>query len=319
MTANAGIISWGDGNGGSVGALSASNSLTGLAVNDFVGISPALPEVDSAFSVQSPQFDDQGLNSAGAVTLSRGISPLVGVPSAANSMLGNMGSAGILMAVDYSESRREWAVGWARESRVTLFSYMPSSLPEITLELDGGLDLTSAAVLDFGEVAVGSPVERTVSVINRGGSPLLLEAPSLAGAGFTISSFTPGTLSPGARTSMTLRFTPSAPGPSNAMLTLGSNAPGNSLFVLNLRGSGLPLPGLPFGTVNATPILTALPSGGTQVAFQAIPGRTYLLQRSFDLLTWPYVRQVVADENGAILYTDTDPASTQAFYRIKAD
>lgn len=98
-----------------------------------------------------------------------------------------------------------------------------------------------------------------------------------------------------------------------------SNAPGNSFVALILRGSGLPLPGLPFGSNNRSPILSTLQSGGTQVEFQAIAGRTYLLQRSFDLLSWPYVRQVMADEGGAILYTDGDPRSPRAFYRIQAE
>ena len=162
--------------------------------------------------------------------------------------------------------------------------------------------------------------QKNSNIINRGGSALNLHAPVLAGADFSVTTPLPlTTLAPGSRTSLTLRFTASSPGPATAGFSMESNAPGNSFVALILRGSGLPLPGLPFGSSNESPILSTLQSGGTQVEFQAIAGRTYLLQSRFDLLSWPYVRQVMADEGGAILYTDGDPRSPRAFYRIQAE
>ena len=317
---NAGAITWGNGHGGSVGPLPASNSLTGRINNDFVGYFGVFTEPDGAYAVDSRGVSDQGLPSVAAVTFSSGGGPLIGTPDSSNIVIGGLTNGGIQLLVDYHAPRHEWAVGLPRESRVTLFSYAEPVVPVIGLEMEGGLDLTSAAAVDFGEVAKGASAEKTISIINRGGAALNPEPPVLVGAGFSVMAPLPlTTLPPGSRTSLTLRFTASTPGPATAAVSLGSNAPGNSLFTLNLRGSGLPVPGLPFGITNAPPVLTALPSGGTQVAFQAIPGRTYLLQRSFDLLTWPYVRQVMADGSGTILFTDTDPQSMQAFYRIKED
>lgn len=62
---------------------------------------------------------------------------------------------------------------------------------------------------------------------------------------------------------------------------------------------------------------TIVMSGGTAiVTFQGIPGRSYLVQRSSDLANWATQTTVVAGTNGTVSYTDTNPPSPSAFYRI---
>jgi hypothetical protein len=49
--------------------------------------------------------------------------------------------------------------------------------------------------------------------------------------------------------------------------------------------------------------------------WQGIPGRTYLLQRSFELSVWTTIGTFIADAQGAISFTD-NPGVPTAFYRI---
>ena len=95
--------------------------------------------------------------------MSQGIGPLTGYPDSTNRVIGRLTNSGNQLAVDYHSPRREWAVGLWRKSRVTLFSYADPAVPIIGVELQVGLDLTSSAVVDFGEVAVGASAEKTVT------------------------------------------------------------------------------------------------------------------------------------------------------------
>lgn len=63
-------------------------------------------------------------------------------------------------------------------------------------------------------------------------------------------------------------------------------------------------------------ILTALAGGHMGIAFQGLPTRTYLVQRSTDLSAWQTLATLVADPTGAISYTDESPPQGSAFYRL---
>ncbi len=84
---NAGAITWGDGLGGTVGAISASNSLVGSKTGDQVGSVTALP--DGHYVVCSPLWNNGSLTNAGAVTWLNGIGSTCGTISAVNSMVGS--------------------------------------------------------------------------------------------------------------------------------------------------------------------------------------------------------------------------------------
>lgn len=66
-----------------------------------------------------------------------------------------------------------------------------------------------------------------------------------------------------------------------------------------------------------SPILTTLPGGDMKVDFQGIPGRSYQIQRSTDLENWTVLATVVAGPTGGVSFTDENPPSGSAFYRLR--
>ena len=71
------------------------------------------------------------------------------------------------------------------------------------------------------------------------------------------------------------------------------------------------------GGLGMNPVtLKVLPGGHMGIAFQGIPARTYLVQRSTDLTGWQTLATLVADSTGMISYTDESPPTGSAFYRL---
>ena len=65
------------------------------------------------------------------------------------------------------------------------------------------------------------------------------------------------------------------------------------------------------------PVLTSLPDGKLALAFQGIPGRTYVVQRSVNGLgNWLTLAAVGADASGKVSFTDESPPAGSAFYRL---
>lgn len=65
------------------------------------------------------------------------------------------------------------------------------------------------------------------------------------------------------------------------------------------------------------PVLTLLPAGKMGIAFQGIPGRSYLIQRSAGGLDhWLTLATVAADAAGKVSFTDESPPPGSAFYRL---
>ncbi len=97
---NAGAITWGDGNGGTVGAISPANSLVGSTANDLVWANVANP-YDSGtanpvrilpngnYVVNSAFWDNGTAGDVGAVTWGDGNGGTVGAVSPANSLVGS--------------------------------------------------------------------------------------------------------------------------------------------------------------------------------------------------------------------------------------
>ena len=64
------------------------------------------------------------------------------------------------------------------------------------------------------------------------------------------------------------------------------------------------------------PRLTQSADGQMEIAFNGIPGRQYLVQRSLDLQHWETIATVIADPSGAVRHLDKGPESTSVFYRL---
>ena len=95
--ANAGAATWGNGLGGTVGAVSPANSLVGTTASDFVGSSGATALINGNYLVGSLNWN----GSRGAVTWGNGLGGTVGAVSAGNSLVGStasdiVGSSGVV-------------------------------------------------------------------------------------------------------------------------------------------------------------------------------------------------------------------------------
>ena len=84
-----GAVTWGNGASGTVGAISAANSLVGTTLGDYVGESGVVALGNGNYVVRSPFWNNGTANAAyGAATWGNGASGTTGAVSAANSLVG---------------------------------------------------------------------------------------------------------------------------------------------------------------------------------------------------------------------------------------
>src|SRR5690606_17519060 len=86
-----GAVTWGDGTNGTVGFVSAGNSLVGSNPNDFVGSVNVIALPNGNYVVASPLWN----NFMGAATWGNGTGGTIGEISAANSLVGGVSSSGM--------------------------------------------------------------------------------------------------------------------------------------------------------------------------------------------------------------------------------
>lgn len=84
-----GAVTWCDGNTGSVGTVSAANSLVGASDGDYVGMSDIIVLTNGNYVVASPSWDNGALKNVGAVTWCNGATGRSGVVGTANSLVGS--------------------------------------------------------------------------------------------------------------------------------------------------------------------------------------------------------------------------------------
>lgn len=107
----------------------------------------------------------------------------------------------------------------------------------------------SPTVLDFGDAALNTNVERTLVVINTGAQSLQVTGITINNARFTlISPGTSFTVAPNSQQNVVLRFTPTANGAQIGTLTLASNDPNRSTLTVQMGGFG----GLPVALTSGT-------------------------------------------------------------------
>ncbi|MBS1806520.1 MAG: choice-of-anchor D domain-containing protein [Acidobacteria bacterium] len=111
----------------------------------------------------------------------------------------------------------------------------------------------STASMQFGDVAVGTAVTKSVTVTSTGNAPVNIKSDSTTGNGFTVSggSF-PSSLNPGQAVVLTVHFNPTAAGSASGMLTIASSAGSQTI---SLTGNGM----------TATPTLSALTCSGSSI------------------------------------------------------
>ncbi|MCO4088407.1 MAG: filamentous hemagglutinin N-terminal domain-containing protein [Limnohabitans sp.] len=116
---NAGAVTWGSGTGGTIGAVSATNSLVGSRTSDQVGSGGITALTNGNYVVRSSNWrNGPATTRAGAVTWGSGTAGVSGVVSAANSLVGSkvddqVGNGGItaLSNGNYVVSSSSWDKG----------------------------------------------------------------------------------------------------------------------------------------------------------------------------------------------------------------
>ncbi|HEX4612471.1 MAG TPA: hypothetical protein VH092_30030, partial [Urbifossiella sp.] len=134
--ANAGAATWGSGSGGTVGPVSAANSLVGTTANDEVGglqnhASGVVALADGNYVVASPLWSNGGSLASrrlGAVTFGNGAAGVAGAVSTANSLVGTtsndeVGSGGVTALADgnYVVASPRWDNGGTASAGAATF------------------------------------------------------------------------------------------------------------------------------------------------------------------------------------------------------
>jgi len=123
-------------------------------------------------------------------------------------------------------------------------SKTPTSSPALTL---------STSSLQFGDVAVGTAVTKSITLTSTGNASLVVKSSSATGTGFSVSGGgLPATLKQGQSTVLTVHFNPTAAGASTGQLSIASNA-GNQSVTLTGNGS------------TATPTLSSITCGSSSI------------------------------------------------------
>ena len=121
-----GAVTWGNGNSGISGAITAANSLIGTTTGDSVGSgfdnsNGFQTYSNGAYIVASPHFHNGSIVDAGAVSLIRGTGGTVGAVSAENSVIGTSSGVGLTMVFDYDPAYDTLVVGQPASNLVSLF------------------------------------------------------------------------------------------------------------------------------------------------------------------------------------------------------
>jgi Abnormal spindle-like microcephaly-assoc'd, ASPM-SPD-2-Hydin len=97
------------------------------------------------------------------------------------------------------------------------------------------------AILDFGEVVVGTSAEKAVTVSNGGPSALTIQSLKVTGAGFTLENTPPLPFiieKADETLPVTVKFTPTAEGARSGTLVITSNDPDEGTLTMVLTGTG---------------------------------------------------------------------------------
>lgn len=119
-TSAVGAWTWSRPGGGTVGTVSASNSVIGLLASGYgaIGTGGARVFADGYYAIASPNF----AGAHGAVTLASGAFRLKGTIASWNSVIGGVANQGGSLVYDYDATRHRLIVGRPSENLVSLFT-----------------------------------------------------------------------------------------------------------------------------------------------------------------------------------------------------
>jgi hypothetical protein len=154
-TANVGAITLCSGTSGCAGPITTSNSLLGVAADDFVGSSGVTVFADGRVVVQSGSADNGSIVDAGAITfLEANAAAPVGRIDSTNTVFGSVaGELSSVSSLVYDPARERFAVGSTHSSRVLIVDVPEPGIP-LALVLGSGalgrLGLRRKSRTDFG-------------------------------------------------------------------------------------------------------------------------------------------------------------------------
>ena len=99
-------------------------------------------------------------------------------------------------------------------------------------------------------------------------------------------------------------------------LTLSDGRGGTVNGTVTVTVGPAPAGGGAGGPSTNPPILTMLPGGHVGIRFQGIPGRSYQIERSTDMVVWQTIATVTAGPTGTVSFTDESPPQPSAFYQL---
>ena len=205
---DAGAVTWGSGVSGVVGVVSAANSLVGSTMNDQVGFSGVRALPNGSYVVLSPFWNSGAVVSAGAVTWSSGVSGVVGVVSASNSLVGSaaldkVGSSGlkVLPFGNYVVPSPLWNSGAVADAGAVTWGSSVSGVAGVVSAANSLIGSTTADKIGSGGVTglsngnyvVASPLWDAGAVTNVGAVTLSNGASGTVGVVSAANSLIGGT------------------------------------------------------------------------------------------------------------------------------
>ena len=171
----------------------------------------------------------------------------------------------------------------------------------------------SPTSLNFGSIAVGTPITQSVTLTSAGKSAVTVSAESLTGAGFTVSGATfPVTLNPTIAIKVQVQFDPTVVGTAAGTLTFKSNSATGSSSVVTLSGTGAAVQHQV--TLNwSAPASSPVPVSGYNV-YRAAAGSTsfLLLNASADAQTSYIDQNVQAGSSYSYYVKSVDSAGVES-------
>ena len=105
--------------------------------------------------------------------------------------------------------------------------------------------------VSFGNIGLNYTSTQSVTLTSTGGAPVTVNAATVAGSGFALTSASlPATLNPGQTLTLQLQFSPTTLGSSTGQLSITSNSSVSPTAQVNLSGAGVPAVDLPVLTIN---------------------------------------------------------------------
>ena len=145
-TLGVGAVTWANGQTGITGQISAANSITGSSDQDRIGSGGVTALTNGNYVINSPDWDNGGIQNAGAATLMDGASPASGTINTANSLYGTT-------AFDQ--------VGWGGAAALTNGNYVVRSY----LWNNAGATRAGAATFGNGATGITGPVSAANSLV----------------------------------------------------------------------------------------------------------------------------------------------------------